>query len=203
MINKFIYVHILKTAGTSIIHNFIRPVYKERCLYDRMFKIRHRRGNRRFTFNDQLYPHDYEQYDIIFGHFKYDKYEHLNLPMFSFVRHPVDRMISHYYHYNVANIKKGLCPSLIKFSKNWANYMSHMLGDISKYRFIGVVEDFKKSLERMCDTLEVECPQEIVPQRVSEIYTPDDISKTVRKEIENMNLKDMELYNAVIDKYIK
>jgi len=149
---------------------------------------------------NQSYPPDYENYDVIFGHFKGDKYVHLNRPMFSFIRHPVDRIISHYYFSNRLNIllKRGL--SLIDFAKIHQNYTTYVLGDISKYEYIGIVEDFNKSLEKMCDILGVDCPNNIKPERVSRMYTPDQISKDVRKEIENMNLKDMELYNKVIDK---
>ncbi len=73
MIEKFIHVHILKTAGTTIKENFFRPVYKEKCLIDMSF------NQKRVTsmkFEDQSYPNDYENYDVIFGHFKGEKYTH-------------------------------------------------------------------------------------------------------------------------------
>jgi len=206
MIDKFICVHILKTAGTTLKENFLLPVYKERCLIDTSFKPKNnsaddkRRRTRRVELENQSYPPDYENYDVIFGHFKGDKYIHLNRPMFSFVRHPVDRMISHYYFSNRLNILRQRGFSLIEFAEKHQNYMSYVLGDISKYEFIGIVEDFNKSLKRMCNILGVNCPTNIKSERVSKMYTPDQISKEIRKEIENMNLKDMELYNKVIEK---
>jgi len=198
MIDKFICVHILKTAGTTLRENFLTPVYKEKCLIDMSFKSKNRK--RQVDLENQSYPLDYENYDVIFGHFKGDKYIHLNWPIFSFVRHPVDRMISHYYFSNRRNIIMGRGPSLIEFAEKHKNYMTYVLGDISNYKFIGVVEEFEKSLKRMCNILGVECPTDIKSERVSRMYTPDQISKEIRKEIENMNLKDMELYNKVIEK---
>lgn len=206
MIKKFVCVHILKTAGTTLRRNFLKPVYKDKCLIEVSFKETNQKRKdgkrkRKLTFENQVYPPDYKNYDVIYGHFKGDKYAHLNWPMFSFVRHPVDRMISHYYHFNKLNIIRGRGPSLIEFSEKWKNHMTYILGDISRYEFIGIVEDFDKSLERMCDILEVDCPINIISRRVSRSYKPEQISNDVRKEIEDMNAKDMELYNEVINKF--
>jgi len=203
MIDKFICIHILKTAGTTLKENFLQPVYKEKCLIDISFKEKNKEGKRERGVNleDQQYPTNYENYDVIFGHFKGDKYIHLNRPMFSFVRHPVDRMISNYYFSNKLNIVRQRGPSLIEFAKKHKNYMTYVLGDISNYEYIGVVEEFEKSLEKMCNILGVDCPSNIKSERVSRWYKPDQISKKIRKEIEDMNGEDMELYNEVINKF--
>jgi hypothetical protein len=207
MIDKFIYNHILKTAGTTIRYGLLTPVYKERCLYDSMFKLKRKENKKIKTehpliIENQLYPPvNYEKYDVIFGHFKYDKYEHLNRPMFSFVRHPVDRMISNYYYFKGSYKKMGQNLSLIEFSEMWKNHMTDVLGDISKYEFIGVVENFDKSLKRMCKILGILAPKRVISRRVNKRYKPNEISKKIRARIEKMNLKDMELYHEVLKKW--
>ena len=148
MINKFVCVHILKTAGTTLRENLLLPEYKEKCLIDMSFKVGKRNRANYINFEDQPYPDDYKNYDVIFGHFKADKYVHLNRSMFSFVRHPVDRIISQHYHLNRMNVYKGRGPSLIEYSEQWSNHMTYVLGDISKYEYIGVVEDFDNSLKK-------------------------------------------------------
>ena len=205
MIDKFVYVHILKTAGTTIRHNLLDTRYKGRWLYDSMFKLK--RNDKIITdhpliIENQLYPSvDYKKYDVIFGHFKYDKYEHLNRPMFSFVRHPVSRMISNYYYFKSSYEKMGKNISLMEFSEMWKDHMTYILDDISKYKYIGIVEKFKKSLNEMCDILGISPPKRVLSKRIGIGYKPDKISKRIRKKIEKINMKDMMLYHEVLKKW--
>lgn len=202
---KFIYVHILKTAGTTMRWTLFERFYKGRYLYDDMFKLK--RNKKTETKNlliieNQLYPQvNFENYDAIFGHFKYDKYEHLKRPMFSFVRHPVDRMISNYNYFKGSYKRKGQNISLIEFSEMWKNHMTYILGDISKYEYIGVVESFQKSLNKMCGILGIKTPIKIMTKRVSHSYKPNQVSKKIRNRIKNMNLEDMKLYEEVVKKW--
>ena len=41
---KFIYVHILKTAGTTIRYSLLNTRYRGKCLYDSMFKLKYNKG---------------------------------------------------------------------------------------------------------------------------------------------------------------
>jgi hypothetical protein len=202
---KFVYVHILKTAGTTIRHTLFEREFKGRYLYDDMFKLKRNKPMKTkhpLVIEHQLYPHvNFEKYDVIFGHFKYDKYEYLNRPMLSFVRQPVDRVISNYYYFRSTYARNGQNLSLIEFSKMWKNHMIYMLGDISKYKYIGTVEKFQKSLNEMCDILGVSHPKNIVARRISRGYKPNQISKKLRKKIEKINSEDMELYHEVLKKW--
>lgn len=205
---KFIYVHILKTAGTTIRCGLLDPIYKGRCLYDSMFKIKYYKRNKKIKtdnlliIENQLYPSvNYKKYDVIFGHFKYDKYEHLNRPTFSFVRHPVSRMISNYYYFKAVYERKGKNISIIEFSEMWKDHMTYILGDISKYKFIGTVETFQKSLNEMCSILGISPPKKIISRRVQRKSQANKVSKKIRKKIENMNTKDMELYYEILKKW--
>jgi len=197
---KFVYVHILKTAGTTLRHTLFERHYKGRYLYDDQFKLKRNKlikTDGPVIIDGQRYPKDYEKYDAIFGHFKYDKYKHLKRPMFSFIRHPVDRMISQYHYHKGVYKRKGIDLSLLEFSELWKNHMSYVLGDISKYKFIGVVEDFQNSLNRMCDILGVKRPNRIILKRIARKAKAKKISKKIRKEIEQMNSDDMKLYHRL------
>jgi hypothetical protein len=197
---KFVYVHVLKTAGTTLRHTLFERHYKGRYLYDDQFKLKRNKSIKTdapVIIDGQRYPKDYEKYDVIFGHFKYDKYEHLKRPMFSFIRHPVDRMVSHYHYHKGVYKRKGIDLSLLEFSELWKNHMSYVLGDISQYKFIGIAEDFQNSLNRMCDILGVKGPIKIISKRIAIKSKAKNISKKIRKEIEQMNSEDMQLYHRV------
>lgn len=198
---KFVYVHILKTAGTTLRHSIFERHYKGKYLYDATFKPRHNNSNGRpehpVTIDTQPYPKDYEKYDVLFGHFKHDKYEHLKRPMFSFVRHPVRRLIDQ-YHYHKGYYKKEM--AIEEFAEIWANHMSYVLGNISKYKFIGVVEKFDKSLNLLCDHIGIPRIAKVTTKR----YFNDDKIKNTSKEskryITSVNKDDMDLYNELLGK---
>jgi hypothetical protein len=193
---KFIYVHILKTAGTTLRHSIFERYYKGKYLYDATFKPKFysKRPDHPVTIEPQPYPTNYDKYDVIFGHFKHDKYEDLNWPMFSFVRHPVRRLIDQYY-YHKGYYKKKI--KIEEFADIWANHMSYVLGDISKYKFIGVVEKFDDSLKMFCKKIGKSPIQKPGKKR----YFNDDkikkTSKAVRRYIESVNKEDMELYKEI------
>jgi hypothetical protein len=204
-IDKFIYVHILKTAGTTMRHTLFEQQFKGRYLYDDTFKLKRNKTIKTkhpLIIEQQRYPSvDYKKYDVIFGHFKHDKYEHLNRPMVSFVRNPVDRMINHYHYHKMIYERKGQKLSLLEFSEMWKNHMTYILGDISKYKFIGNVENFKKSLDGMCDSLGIAHPKKIISRRIDRNNQVRKTSSKVKKKIEKLNSEDMELYSKVIKKW--
>lgn len=197
-IDKFIYVHILKTAGTTLRYSIFEKYYKGRYLYDGTFKPKYNNSNGRpehpVTIDTQPYPKNYKKFDVIFGHFKHDKYADLNRPLFSFVRHPVRRLIDQYY-YHKGYYKKKI--SIEDFADEWSNHMSYVLGDILNYKFIGVVEKFDKSMKIFCKHLGVALVQNPGKKR----YFNDDNIKKTSKEIKNyilsVNKEDMDLYNEI------
>lgn len=201
--DKFIFVHILKCAGTTLKYSIFDKYLKDKYLYDSKFKPRHnkliRDSEHPVIIEPQSYPSNYINYNIIFGHFKYDKYEHLNLPMFSFVRHPVDRMISQYYYHKSFYEKKGLNLSLIEFSEIWKNHMSYVLGDINKYTYIGNVENMDKSIKTFCKIIGINSPNTFVKKRSRQ--NKQRIDKKTRMAIKDMNAIDMKLYENIINKW--
>ena len=89
---KFIFIHILKTGGTTFRYNILERFYKGRYLYDGTFKVRNKEINRKLKrekkpvmdFSLNNYPPNYKKSLAIFGHFRIEKYEHLNLPFVTF-----------------------------------------------------------------------------------------------------------------------
>lgn len=200
MINQFIFVHILKCGGTTLRTSLFDKKFKKRYLYDSTFKPK----RNKLTENDhpvyvhpQPFPKDYRNFDIIFGHFRYDKYQHLNRPMFSFVRHPVQRMISQYFYHKKFYERKGKDIGIIEFSSIWKNHQSYVLGNINKFEYIGITEDFDASLKLMCQTIGIEPPKRIKKKRVRR--KPSLFDKKIRKKIAKMNSDDMELYYKILD----
>jgi len=202
MLDKFIYVHILKTAGTTIRYMIFEKFYRNRYLYDSTFKLKQnpevKNAEHVLIIENQKYPDNYKKYNIFFGHFKHEKYEYLNLPMFSFIRHPVDRIVNQYYYHKGLYEKMGKYFSLMEFCEQWPNHMTDVLGDYKKYQFIGVVEKFKKSLDMFSDYLGVPRQKKIIKKRVSHDKKP--ITKQQRKLIEKINSVDMDLYHKILKK---
>ena len=142
-----------------------------------------------------------KEYDIIFGHFKHDKYSHRGVPMFSFIRHPVDRIVNQYYYHKGLYERIGKTLSLQEFCEQWKNHMTYVLGDPSIYKFIGVVEMFDKSLNLMSDILQIPHQRNVIKRRVS--GDKKQIPKKTRKYIEEINSVDMELYHKILNKIKK
>jgi len=203
-IDKFIYVHILKTAGTTLRHTLFERHFKGRYLYDSTFKPKLNKlvekPDHPAIIDPQPYPKNYEKYDVIFGHFKHDKYSHLNRPMFSFVRNPVDRLVNQYFYHKGFYERKGVEISLIDFAEMWKNHMSYVLGDIDQYTFIGAVSQFEKSINKMCDVMGVSRPKKIISRSLYGDDEMDNVPKETLRKIAEINSDDMELYQKVLDK---
>ena len=147
------------------------------------------------------------------GHFLPIKYRGLqlrvDLAFVTWMRHPVDRLISH-YHYWLREYDPQRSPevqrrlhdegwSLERFcrEKRMRNVYSRFLWGmkLERFDFIGIVEDAARSYElfyRMWPMERIEMPLENVNQaRRGRSY---DVPSRTRVLIESMNRKDLELY---------
>lgn len=92
----FVFIHIPKTAGITLRSIFYRQYRKN--------EIHHIHWN--FDRNDpfasflNLSPEKQNKVKIIFGHIPFGIHEYIQKPVqyFTFLRDPIDRAISHYYH---------------------------------------------------------------------------------------------------------
>ncbi len=208
---KFIYVHIMKTAGTSFRFDIIKRFYWNICVYDKTFRIideeeKKRRREERdllLDFSIEKYPPGYEDAHVIFGHFKIEKYDHMNLPYVTFLRDPVERIISQYFYlrsyYGEITIRD--------FSDIYPNHMTYILGsDLNKLDFVGVVEYYQESIKLFLNKFNLKGSgryrigkRRRINRRISKSKKP--VSQEDREYIKALNEEDYKLYNEALKRY--
>lgn len=204
--DKFIFLHILKCAGTTIRFNLLNQHFKNKYIYDANFKIKHYKdykGIHPFIIENQKYPNNYEKYDIIFGHFKYDKYLHLDRPYITFIRDPIKRIISQYYYHIGYYKRNGMDLDIVELAELMKNHMSYVLGDdLSIYKYIGIVEDFDRSLAELCNILKIKHNKRIIKQRVRKNTITENIPINVIQKLKQINKVDIQLYEYIKNRRI-
>jgi hypothetical protein len=195
---KMIFVHVMKSAGTTMRSALLR-IYGEKLLYDRLYKRELYKNRDHDTkhfviLDNQRYPDRYKKYDAIIGHFKWDKYEHLNWPLVTFLRDPVDRMVSAYYYLQGNYKKLGYNLNIIEFAKLINNQVKYVVGDLDKYEFIGITEEFDKSFNLMCEKFDLNKISNIQNKRVSG-RGKKLVKRKVREKIRDIIIEDVKLYD--------
>lgn len=207
---KFIYNHVLKCAGTTFKKSVINFYFKGRYCHDTTFKIAVNKSIERekirhpIIFEPQEYPKNYRQYDIIFGHFLWSKYNHLKRPKVTFIRDPVERIISNYFYFKTNYVDqfgmKGI--NILEFANMplWKNHMVYVLGDINKYEFIGLVECFDVSVQKFCKHFGLAETSQIY-KKLRVTNNKFRIDRKTKDKIKDLNIIDMKLYDKVVKKF--
>ena len=211
---KFIYIHIPKAAGTSMFLIFKSAFGKERIFRDITFKKEHKLtfGRmeellppgfvNRFVMSDRSYPRnirnfDKINFDIILGHFTIDKYKHIGWPFVTFMRDPIDRLLSEYVIWR--NRFQNERESLTDFAAHNPNLMTWMIGgDLKRLKFVGIVERFEESVEKLSNILEVPLQGKIktnISARKHKRYKKYQPSLREIEKIKIYNKLDIDLYN--------
>ena len=138
--------HLMKMFGRKLLLSY----GKDEQVLNRFFKS--------FKVTD-YFDKDLEKYDIIHGHFLSNRFDHIdrNLRYATFLRHPVERVVSNYYffkrnfykHSPICNmIANGLTLEEYIELKSSKNVQSFFIANrsIEKFDYIGICEDFKRSL---------------------------------------------------------
>lgn len=197
-------VHVPKSGGTSF-----RRILGEICtarIWDNYGKIFSR---------DQARPGLVPQgVMFIHGHFLADAFDDLfpNRRLVTWVRHPVERLVSNYYHFiRAPDMRDDCCRelherrlSLRQFADlDWMrNETSRYLAQkpIEDFAFVGVAERFRESVQNFCRKFGFRdvprIPREnINPDRRAERY---DLSAEDHAYILERNAADFAWYNAAV-----
>ncbi len=208
-LHKFIFIHVPKTAGTSFRENILKPLYRDKFYYDKTMTLDkkekvHNIKNDLILYNwgIPVFPENYKSYDVIGGHFSFDKYAHLNLSMITFLRDPIERLISHYHFYKDAS-RLYMDMPIIKFAEVYANFMTRQLGpDLSKMAFVGFTEYYNESVSRFNNKFGLNPPENKNKQ-----YRKDTVNHTItgkeRKIITELNEDDYKLYQDALNEFNK
>jgi hypothetical protein len=192
---KLVFVHIPRCGGTTLIREFNKYLGKEKVCHDKEFRYyRHETGliicSRTL---EKQYPSafDVNTCDLICGHFSIDKYKHLGWKTVTFLRNPVDRLIS---YYNVF-LKENPRVQFKDFVMMNSNYILRTIGnDLKRFAFVGVTEHFDKSIEKMNKMFNIDLP---VPMPITNHHRRKKVYKPTGEErafILRHNGSDMEIY---------
>jgi hypothetical protein len=192
--DKFVFVHVPKTAGTTFI-KLLDKIYKGRTARD----YKDQKGNK----NNYIRKKPWNKCNIIYGHFSSNKYKHLKRPQISFVRDPIERVISEYFY--KANEAKNI-RDYIKNKRIFAasevkniNVINSYIIDIDRFKFIGLTERFDESLDRLEKIFDVKFPRYVIKSK--ENKKKKRISTKDREFIKKVCNKDYKIYNAVLAKW--
>ena len=199
-------VHVPKCAGTSFRH-VLHGIYGEKIWYN----------------YGTIFARDQAKYELvpagtemIHGHFLADSFDDLypDRQLLTWVRHPVERVVSNYYHFlRAPDMRDNCCRALHEHSLNlrefsdldWMkNLSSRYLAKkpVSDFQFIGIAERFRESMLQFCNTYGFRSvmvmPRENTnPERVTERYG---LSQENYAYILERNAEDMEWYTQALDR---
>jgi len=179
-----------------LIHSF----YKKSYIYDNKYKIKSREVIKERLLNKQTgenfntkFSPKFAEKDLIYGHFKLQKYEHLNRPFVTFLRDPVNRLISQYYYQ--LHLLGDM--DIQTYAEIYANHMTFILGsDLKKLEFIGIQEFFDESVNKFLNHFNLPKILRMEKRRVGKKVI---VQKSIRKYIARLNKEDYELYNEAVN----
>ncbi len=198
-----VFVHIPKTAGTSF--RFAAKNYygEENILND--YGMESKTTSAEIlefyykTNNVEMLRESSSKYTLLTGHYPVSRYDEIfsGSPIATFIREPVSRMISEYYH---LQNHEGLTDSLNEFyrKEEYCNRQVKLLGGKSIFDldFVGVTDQYELSLtlfnEKFSSNLEC-----LTMNRGN--YREDilaSVSKADLDEITQLNQQDIELYKS-------
>lgn len=204
-------VHIPKTGGTTfqdilerLYQGRIYLDYAERILVPGLWRKRLRLAlglNRVHVPQGTLCIH---------GHFLANKYDRLyrDAPVVTWVRDPVDRIVSQYhYTFRCPDMEHPIFRRLVRNKPTLEEFVrirqlrnvqsTYINGKkLEKFRFIGVTEEYEKSIELFAKIFDIEEPLAVPAANVNKERQDDGyvLDPETRTLIERCNSLDIELY---------
>jgi len=198
---KFIFIHIFRTGGTTLKRN-LEDRYDGMFLVDTTFRDERKEGVLKVKKNNNMFePFDYFRYKIIMGHFTYEKYQHLNRPLVTILRDPLERFISNFSGYFV-----GRKYDFEEFCEMTKNIYTHFTGgDLNKFSFVGLTEYYNESMRRIGDMFGYDLEPKVL-EGDGTIRHNKCVKKRVltKKQIEyfkKLNKEDYELFNRALKRF--
>jgi hypothetical protein len=225
---NFLFLHIPKCAGSSlrcILSDYFQQIYKE----DEIF-IPNANHNINFlsTYFQQICElYEYDKMKVVLAHCKYNDLKHMNVHSnykITFLRDPIERIISHYYFFDYENTKTHLIDlqidEFVKLCNYYGNVMCDWLGlldlndeliehlipeRINEFDFIGCVETFKQDITTLNQLLNdwfgisYELDIHIVENKNNNNIQKTDLTELYEKiKPFVININDYKLYKYVI-----
>jgi hypothetical protein len=143
---EIISVHIPKTAGSTF-RRVIGQIYKPEEIFDCSMSKHHDESKRQASASDP-------KIKAIHGHFHGDLFDTQfpNAKKVAWVRHPIVRIISHYYYLKSLPEATELdieVMSLLDFAEHSKNLISKYINNLDSYLFVGIQEFFQEDLDEL------------------------------------------------------
>jgi hypothetical protein len=209
---QLISVHIPKCAGTSF-RNTLKAVYGEESVVRLDISLQ----DERIRLNEEIWQKSKvpTQVKVAHGHFSptlFQKYFRTNAaPYITWLRHPVDRVISNYYYLSkrlaeeLEEEKKGL-NILSKMQRTLMEYAadpfnqnriskflaSNTLGD---FMFVGIQEFYEQDLQALSKLLNWENTPHFKHNVTGKKH---EVDREIRAQIAAYNMQDMQLYQEAL-----
>lgn len=211
---ELISIHIPKTAGTSF-RNTLKQVYGD----EKVARLDINRSSKAVRLNEVLFtmPQLPSSVDVVHGHFSMEDLKERfsfndHTPMITWLRHPVERVISNYFYLckrlaeeldeekKGLNILSKLQRSLIEYARDEIsrNRISKFLSGahLADFAFVGIQEFYNTDLADLARLLDWPTVQAFQHNVTGSKYQVDEAT---RKEIADLNSLDMELYNTALE----
>lgn len=203
--NTYFCVHIPKTGGTSFRKSLEYLVGSSNTYYDYnnnssitnllIKEIKYISVDLHSILNSEI---NFKEKSLICGHVSIMDYANIIFPqnIFTFIRNPVERVISHYEH---AVRKQDYKGSLTDFcqEERFRNIQHKMLSGYPLHAigFIGITDEFNRSIEQFQRQYGLALPQlELNRNTKKDISTKYDINEKTKSLIISMNNQDTLLF---------